>query len=156
LPSKRDTQHQVRQQQHHSVKNSFLPLSSYASHGEWIHVHCNCNLYLEECVNPPTVKRDKDGWRYKVLLKSGVKIRKGPLFSAEPNGSILQCIASILIKKQVIVDGEAIWWLRLKDSCGFINFVREYGEIIVAKKLEQEKCRKRWILQTDSAIIPPS
>jgi hypothetical protein len=136
--SKKDTQHQVRQQQHHSVKNNFLPLSSYTSPGEWVHVHCNGNLYLEECVNPPTIKRDKDGWRYEVVLESGVKIRKGPSFSAEPTGSTLQCSASVLINEQVIADGETICWLRLKDGRGFINCVGEHGEVVVAKKLSKK------------------
>ncbi len=124
--------------QNQIAKKNFVPLSSYTSPGEWVGVHCNGNLYLEECVNPPTIRRDRDGWRYEVICDSGVRIRKGPSFTAHFTGYTLQCSASILINEQVIADGETISWLRLKDGRGFINSVGEHGEVIAKKKTEKK------------------
>ena len=129
-------QQQLLQQQNSITnKKEFVPLSSYTSPGEWVHVHCNGNLYLEECVNPPRIKRDHDGWRYEVVHETGVEIRKGPSFlSKKANGQTLQCNASILINEEVTADGETVTWLRLKDGRGFVNTLDENGTLIVKKK----------------------
>ena len=135
--NKRDNQQEKLSSDHHQnkiKKMNHIPLSTYTAPGEWVHVHCNGTLYLEECVNPPKIKRDRDGWEYEVVNDSGVKIRKGPSFSAQPTGSSLKHSAIVLINEEVVSDGESISWLRLKDGRGFINCIGEQGEIVVAKK----------------------
>jgi len=121
------------------MKQNVIPLSSYTSSCEWVHVHCNGNLYLEECVNPPTIKRDRDGWDYEIMYESGVPIRKGPSFSAHLTGSKLQCSAIVSINEVVTADGESISWLRLKDGRGFICTHGENGDTMVIKKRNQVK-----------------
>ena len=133
--NKRDNQEAQRNDHNNKIKKiKYVPLSTYTTPGEWVHVHCNGNLYLEECVNPPKIKRDRDGWEYEVLNESGVKIRKGPSFSAQPTGVSLQYSAIVLINEEVVSDGDSISWLRLKDGRGFINTVGEQGELVVTKK----------------------
>ena len=106
--------------------------------GEWVHVHCNGNLYLEECVNPPTIRREREGWRYEVVHESGVEIRKGPSHFAKSTGSTLQCNASILVNEEVTADGENVTWLRLKDGRGFINNIGDNDNLLVKKKLDRK------------------
>ena len=135
-------QQQTQQQNSKTTKKEFVPLSSYTSPGEWVHVHCNGNLYLEECVNPPRVKRDHDGWRYEVVHESGVDIRKGPSFQSKSNGQTLQCNASILVNEEVIADGETVTWLRLKDGRGFVNTLGQNGELVVKKRDSNSDSKK--------------
>jgi len=119
-------------------KNSFQEdelhyesLDGLTTPGEWVHVHCNGHLYLEECVNPPSIERHQDGWRYEVILESGVSIRKGPSFSARTTGTVLQHCASVLINEKVTASGDALTWMRLKDGRGWITDRDEMGEMIM-------------------------
>ena len=88
--------------------------------GEWVHVHCNGKLFLEECVDPPSIQRDPEGWRFDVAVDSGVKVRKGPSFTAEAT-SILLRGDSVLVNEQVTVRGDGLTWLRLKDGRGWVH-----------------------------------
>lgn len=98
--------------------------------GEWVHVHCNGELFLEECVNPPSIKRDPQGWRFDVAIDSGVKVRKGPSFSAEAT-SILLRGDSVLVNEQVTVSGDELTWLRLKDGRGWVHCSDDNGTSIM-------------------------
>jgi len=121
--------------QSNNIKNEVVQLSSLTAPGEWVHVHCNGNLYLEECVNSPTIRRNRDGWRYEVLIESGIAIRKGPSFLAKLAGEALQCNESVLINEQVHADGDTITWMRLKDGRGWIHNMDEDGKDIVVEKM---------------------
>ena len=99
--------------------------------GEWVRVHCNGHLYLEECVNPPSIERHHDGWRYEVATLSGVEIRVGPSFSSKPTSFILQHSASILVNEKVTASGDSLTWLRLKDGRGWVHNIGEQSEIIM-------------------------
>ncbi len=116
-------------------KNDFstrkTSLDSLTTPGEWVHVHCNGHLYLEECVNPPSIERHPDGWRYEVSCLSGVDIRRGPSFSAKTTGSTLQYCASVLINEKVTASGEVLTWLRLKDGRGWVHNVGENAEVMM-------------------------
>ncbi len=125
-----------KEQTNDKKKEIFAPLTSYTEPGEWVHVHCNGNLYLEECVNPPTIRRERDGWRYEVVHQSGVEIRKGPSHLSKSTGSTLQYYASVLVNEEVTADGETVSWLRLKDGRGFINNIGDNNEVLVKKKTE--------------------
>lgn len=136
------------QQQHQessriNSKQSFVPLASYISAGEWVHVHCNGNLYLEECVNAPNIKRNREGWEYEVIHESGVHIRKGPSFASTPTGPILQFKAIVTINEQVTSDGDSISWYRLKDGRGFIHSHGENGEAMVTIKTNSMSTQHR-------------
>ncbi len=107
--------------------SNFSSLSTLTSPGEWVHVHCNGYLYLEECVNPPSIERHSDGWRFEVIDEAGVEIRKGPSFSATQTGSKLLHCASVLVNEKVTASGESLTWLRLKDGRGWIHNLSEQG-----------------------------
>lgn len=129
---------------HHQNNNKFAPLSFYTSCGEWVHVHCNGNIYLEECTNPPSIKRDRNGWEYEVIHKLGIPIHKGPSFASDCHTiSKLHFGAIVLVNEQVTpttsktttkvstsgvendddnnLDCVSISWFRLKDGRGFIS-----------------------------------
>jgi hypothetical protein len=112
-------------------ESNFLSLSTLTAPGEWVHVHCNGYLYLEECVNPPSIERHHDGWRFEVVDEAGVQIRRGPSFSATQTGSTLLHCASVLINEKVTASGESLTWLRLKDGRGWIHNISEQGGIVL-------------------------
>jgi len=112
-------------------ETNFGSLTSLTSPGEWVHVHCNGHLYLEECVNPPCIERHPDGWRFEVVAESGVQIRKGPSFTAPESSGLLQHCAIVLINEKVTDSGDALTWLRLKDGRGWIHNISKNGEGIV-------------------------
>jgi hypothetical protein len=122
-------------QSNHFVKQSHVLLSSYTAPGEFVHVHCNGKLFLEECVFAPKIKREKDhGWEYEVIVDVGIQVRKGPSFVAPITATTLQHGAIVSINEIVIPDGESISWLRLKDGRGFIHSNKENGELLVTRK----------------------
>jgi hypothetical protein len=115
----------------HLDESYFGSLISLTSPGEWVHVHCNGRLHLEECVNPPCIDRHPDGWRFEVVAESGVQIRKGPSFTAPESSGLLQHFAIVLINEKVTDSGDALTWLRLKDGRGWIHNLSKSGNDIV-------------------------
>lgn len=106
-------------------------LSSLTTPGEWVHVHCNGTLFLEECVHPPTVERNIEGWRYESTAPLGVEIRKGPSFASSVTGAHLQNCAIVLVNERVTGHGSTMTWLRLKDGSGWVQNVNEQGECLM-------------------------
>ena len=116
---------------HGGHANEENPLSMFATPGEWVYVHCNGYLYLEECVNPPSIERHQDGWRFEVVSEAGTQIRRGPSFSAPLTGKTLLHCASVLINEKVTASGESLTWLRLKDGRGWIHNISEQNDVVV-------------------------
>jgi hypothetical protein len=114
-----------------SKEEAYETLSSLTSPGEWVHVHCNGILFLEECIHPPKVERNIEGWRYESVAPMGVEIRKGPSFAAKDTGTYLQNCAIVLVNERVTGNGSAITWLRLKDGRGWVQNVNEQGDCIM-------------------------
>jgi len=112
-------------------ESNFGSLISLTSPGEWVHVHCNGHLHLEECVNPPGIERHPDGWRFEVVTESGVQIRRGPSFTAPESSGLLQQCAIVLINEKVTASGDALTWLRLKDGRGWIHNTSKGGDCMV-------------------------
>ena len=52
-----------------------MTLNHLSTIGEFVQIHCNGHLYLEECVNPPSFERHPGGWRYEVISANGINIR---------------------------------------------------------------------------------
>ncbi len=145
----------------HQNNNKFAPLSFYTSCGEWVHVHFNGNIYLEECTNPPSIKRDRNGWEYEVIHKSGIPIYKGPSFASDCHTvSKLHFGAIVLVNEQVTpttsktakmsssgiendddnnLEFESISWFRLKDGRGFISSNDSNGVVNIIEKKNSRK-----------------
>ncbi|GFH49890.1 hypothetical protein CTEN210_06366 [Chaetoceros tenuissimus] len=102
-------------------EDNFGRLESLTTRGEWVHVHCNGCLYLEECVTPPCIERNNDGWKYEVTTECGVQITRGPSFSSSESIELLQKNAIVLISEKVKAHDEKVTWLRLKDGRGWIH-----------------------------------
>jgi hypothetical protein len=114
-----------------NIESHFGCLPALTMPCEWVHVHCNGHLYLEECVHPPFIERHAEGWRYEVTCESGVSIRVGPSFEAAETGGFLQHFAIVLVNEKVTADGESLTWLRLKDGRGWIHNLSRNGESIL-------------------------
>ena len=113
-------------------EDNFGRLESLITRGEWVHVHCNGCLYLEECVTPPCIERNNDGWKYEVTSECGVQITRGPSFSSSESIELLQKNAIVLISEKVKASDEKVTWLRLKDDRGWIHSTSSDGtEIFV-------------------------
>ena len=113
-----------------SSRSPYKEVENVTTPGEWVHIHCNGELFLEECVDPPSIQRDAEGWRFDVAVDAGVKVRKGPSFSAEAT-SILLRGDSVLVNEQVALSGADLTWLRLKDGRGWVHGSDEHGNIIM-------------------------
>mmetsp|Transcript_5499 Transcript_5499/g.7941 ORF Transcript_5499/g.7941 Transcript_5499/m.7941 type:complete len:277 (-) Transcript_5499:106-936(-) len=105
-------------------------LSDITRPGEWIHVHTNSKFYLEECINPPSICRRQEGWRYNAMIDSGVVIRCGPSFAAEKTNRSLQEGESVLINERVKAHNEKVTWLRLKDGQGWVHDIGEDNDVV--------------------------
>jgi hypothetical protein len=114
-----------------SEEVNYETLSSLTAPGEWVHVHCNGTLFLEECIHPPTVERNIEGWRYESTAPLGVEIRKGPSFASSSTGASLQNCAIVLVNERVTGNGSTITWLRLKDGSGWVQNVNEQGDCLM-------------------------
>ena len=64
-------------------------LQSLTSHGEWVQVHGNGQLCLEECAEAPMIERNRHGWSYTVITEAPLHIRSGPSVQAIATGDIL-------------------------------------------------------------------
>lgn len=107
----------VRLNQEDGDYRQFLSLTTPA---EWVQVHSGGNLFLEECGSEPKILRHKEGWRYNVLIDAGVTVRSGPSVDAEATGVSLLVGESVLITERVMIPGEDMTWLRLKDGEGWV------------------------------------
>lgn len=118
------------QRQGHENRQHRL-LSSLTAQAEWVQVHSNDQLYLEECGSAPHIQRHRQGWRYNAVHDSGIEVRKGPSFAAESCGAVLLGGESVLVNERVTGPGERITWLRLKDGQGWVHDVGLNGEIMM-------------------------
>jgi hypothetical protein len=114
----------VRLNQEDGDYRQFLSLTTPA---EWVQVHSDDKLFLEECRAEPKILRHKEGWRYNVLNDAGVTVRNGPSFDAEATGVSLLVGESVLITERVMIPGEEMTWLRLKDGEGWVCDSDSYG-----------------------------
>jgi hypothetical protein len=103
-------------------------LSRYTSPGEWVIVHSSNELYLEECATPPSVERNREGWRCSAI--QDVKIRSGPSFRAYPTGKVIRADEEFLVSEKVRGYGENVLWFRLKNDEGWVNST-ENGDPVV-------------------------
>mmetsp|Transcript_15498 Transcript_15498/g.29244 ORF Transcript_15498/g.29244 Transcript_15498/m.29244 type:complete len:1113 (-) Transcript_15498:42-3380(-) len=114
-----------------NIESNFGCLPALTMPCEWVHVHCNGYLYLEECVHPPFIERHPEGWRFEVTYETGVSIRVGPSFDAAETGRFLQNCAIVVVNEKVTADGESLTWLRLKDGRGWIHNLSKDGECVL-------------------------
>ena len=116
-------------QQSQAKDPRYRSLSSISASGEWVQVYVSDRIYLEECANPPRVERHREvGWRYNAVCEGGVHVRRGPSFSADTIGKVLQAGESVLINERVTGHGERTTWLRLKDGGGWVHDMEKNGE----------------------------
>merc|ERR1719201_1534085 len=97
------------------------PLASLVLPGEWVHVHCNEEVFLEECSHPPVIERHhQGGWWYITTVEGGIEIRMGPSFNAEVTANMLYAGEKAIVNERVKPSGDIITWLRLKDGQGWV------------------------------------
>ena len=114
-----------------SLLNRYSSLQSLTLPGEWVQIHGNGELYLEECSIAPTFERFREGWGYRANQKSGVKIRRGPSFRAGVTGKVICAGEDFLVTEKVIAYGDQVTWLRLRNGEGWVHDVEESGEAVV-------------------------
>ena len=128
----------------HSTYDNFRSLQSLTIEAEWVQIHNETDLFLEECMTEPRMERHKQGWRYNVVPDNGIAIRKGPSFAAERTGVLLFGGESVVINERVTPAGDQMSWLRLKDGQGWIHDYDENGEqVVVAHSLRHRAVASR-------------
>lgn len=115
----------------HNGHEEHRQLQSVTAQSEWVHVHNEKELFLEECVDTPRIERHKQGWRYNVIPDSGLPVRKGPSFAAETTGTRLFGGETVLINERVTPPGDKITWLRMRDGEGWLHDVDDTGTQVV-------------------------
>lgn len=102
----------------------------FISPGEWVQVHKNGELFLEECSAAPLIERNCDGWQFAVICSSDLQLRSGPSIQAEIRGE-LKCDAKVfLVTEKVTAPNDPAEWLRLKSG-GWLYSVGFDGKPIV-------------------------
>jgi hypothetical protein len=109
----------------------YRTLGSLTMPAEWVQVHGDDHLFLEECGEQPRIQRHREGWRYNVIAESGVAVRVGPSFVSGLSGLVLLAGESVLVSERVTPPGEATTWLRLKDGKGWVYDVTIEGETVM-------------------------
>lgn len=139
----------------HSTYDEFRSLPSLTIEAEWVQIHNDTELFLEECITEPRIERHKQGWRYNVVPDNGIAIRKGPSFAAERSGVILFGGESVVINERVTPAGDHMSWLRLKDGQGWIHDHDENGEqIVVLHSLRHRAISSRLARKPEASEIP--
>lgn len=110
----------------------FSVLHSFISPGEWVQVHRNGELLLDECSAAPLIERNRDGWQFAVIgiTNKDLQLRSGPSIQAEILGE-LDCDAKVfLVTEKVTAPSDPADWLRLKSG-GWLYSVGFDGKPIV-------------------------
>jgi hypothetical protein len=115
----------------YSSEGDFRSLPYLTVQSEWVQIHSDTEVFLEECLSEPRIERHKQGWRYNVVPENGIAVRKGPSFAAEKTGLSLFGGESIVVNERVSPAGDTMSWLRLNDGQGWIHDFDENGEQIV-------------------------
>jgi len=110
---------------------SFRPLYDLTMEAEWVQVHSDKELFLEECALEPRIERHKQGWRYSVVSEKGVVVRRGPSFASERTDMTIFGGESVVVNERVAPAGEKINWLRLKDGKGWVHDVSDDGRQVM-------------------------
>lgn len=113
-----------------NLLDRFKSLQTITYPGEWVQVHGNGELHLEECSMPPSIDRLREGWRFSAVHQSGVQIRRGPSFQAETTGNVLRSGEVFFVVEKVVAFGDQVTWLRLRNG-GWVHNVNEKGESVV-------------------------
>ncbi len=112
-----------------SLMERFSSLQKVTFPGEWVQVHCNGQLYLEECSNPPSIDRHRDGWRYSAVKT--IHVRIGPSFRAAVTDNILSPGDVFSVNEKVVAFSDDKVWLRLKSGEGWVCDTNEDDEVVV-------------------------
>jgi hypothetical protein len=120
-----------RHAQLNQIQHDYKELSQLTLQSEWVQVHGDERLFLEECAAAPRIERHRQGWRYNVVLNFEVMVRRGPSFAAESTGKILLGGESVLVTERVTAPGETITWLRLKDGGGWVHDFGPNGDAVM-------------------------
>jgi len=121
----------------------YLSIHDLSYPGEWVQVRgSDGETFLEACQEPPVIRRHPDGWRYNVVLETGVEVRKGPSFHLETNGKKLRVGESILINELVTAYGDNVSWLRLKDGRGWVHNIGSDGQSVMIAHSIQHRLKE--------------
>lgn len=110
-------------------------LASLTSQAEWVQVHDDSlnELYLRECQTGPRIERHRQGWRYRIVIRSGISVKRGPSFQAEDSGIYVEEGDSVVVIERVTSpDENGVTWLRMKEGKGWLHDVDlESGEALL-------------------------
>ena len=117
-----------------SLLNRFSSLESFTTPGEWVRVHGEGELFLEECSSAPTIVRNRDGLRYTITSSgggAGLHVYAGPSFQANIVRELNNCEDKLFwVTEKVTATGDQESWLRLKGG-GWICSVGSNGKSVV-------------------------
>jgi len=104
----------------------FSSLQSIVSPGEWVQVHGNGQLLLEECTEAPVIERNRIGWKYTVICNA-VYVHSGPSLHAK-------LVDELIFKQEIIVIEKVTGsWLRLKTG-GWVCSTDKNGQEVVQQQ----------------------
>ena len=95
------------------------------SPGEWVMVHSSDELFLEECSTPPSVERNREGWRCSTI--TDVSIRTGPSYQADATGKVIRADEEFFVTEKVRSGDDDVIWFRLKNDEGWVHSSTEGG-----------------------------
>ena len=111
-------------------QTEFKHLASLTTQAEWVQVHDDCQneLYLKECIQGPRIERHRQGWRYRIVTRSGMPVKKGPSFEAEDSGVFVEEGESVVVIERVTSpDENGVTWLRMREGKGWLHDVEQDG-----------------------------
>eukprot|EP00585_Thalassiosira_rotula_P021182 CAMPEP_0196206988 /NCGR_PEP_ID=MMETSP0912-20130531/8144_1 /TAXON_ID=49265 /ORGANISM="Thalassiosira rotula, Strain GSO102" /LENGTH=178 /DNA_ID=CAMNT_0041481601 /DNA_START=189 /DNA_END=725 /DNA_ORIENTATION=+ len=113
----------------HALLDRFSSLQSLISPGEWVQVHRNGELFLEECSTAPRIERNRDGFHY-MVIRAELNIHCGPSLQANVIGELMREGEELLVSEKVTADGEEADWLRLKSG-GWVRSIGNDGHEVM-------------------------
>ena len=121
----------VRLEAGNNGQTGFRHLASLTTPAEWVQVHDDSQgeLFLKECMQAPRIERHRQGWRYRIVTRSGMPAKKGPSFEAEDSGSFFEEGESVVVIERVTSpDEDGVTWLRMKEGKGWLHDKYSDGE----------------------------
>ena len=104
--------------------SDFRHLPSLTAQAEWVQIHDDekNEQFLQECSTGPRIERHRQGWRYKIVTRSGMQVKKGPSFDSEDTGMHVPDGESVVIIERVTSpDENGVTWLRMKEGKGWLH-----------------------------------
>jgi len=105
-------------------QTEYRQLHSLTVQAEWVQILDDekSEEYLQECSTGPRIERHRQGWRYRIVARQGMLVKKGPSFASEDSDmQVVEGESVVIIERVTSPDENGVTWLRMKEGQGWLH-----------------------------------